>query len=58
MSQVTTPILSGGTGQAYAPVTADQAASCSSLLGRKCVVNVAYVILRLISWTGGNADAS
>jgi hypothetical protein len=39
--QVTTPVLSGGTGQAFAPVTSAQAAQCQSLLGRNCVVNVA-----------------
>ncbi|KAF8159851.1 pectin lyase fold/virulence factor [Crassisporium funariophilum] len=38
---VTTPIQSGGSGQAFAPVTSSQAAQCSSLLGRNCVVNIA-----------------
>ncbi|KAF5316345.1 hypothetical protein D9619_006542 [Psilocybe cf. subviscida] len=38
---VTTPVLSGGTGQAFAPVTSTQAAQCQSLLGRNCVLNVA-----------------
>ncbi|KAF8159857.1 pectate lyase [Crassisporium funariophilum] len=38
---VTTPILTGGTGQAFAPVTAAQVAQCTALLGRNCVANVA-----------------
>ncbi|KAF4611213.1 hypothetical protein D9613_006663 [Agrocybe pediades] len=37
---VTTPVLSGGGGQAYAPVSSSDAAACSSKLGRNCVTNI------------------
>lgn len=44
MLQVTTPLLSDA-GSAFAPTTSAQAASCSSVLGRNCVVNYLFVVI-------------